>query len=315
MVVGTLRPKPSPLSRGTARVSFTRLLRWYDKHGRDLPWRKTKQAYRILISEIMLQQTQVPRVLLFYQSWLRRFPNWSALADASTAELLRAWAGLGYNRRALALREIARFVVKNGEPKSEEAWLELKGIGPYTAAALAAFSLRQATVPIDTNIRRVLGRFLLGRAFPQPGVDPSLKKRALPTLQKMGRFSDVPQALFDLATNVCKKDPDCAACPLRLSCLAAPKFLSGRVRVPKRMIRKSRERIHRDKRYPDRIYRGRILALVRTEGMVALKKLGSAIDEGFQEDRDKEWLRAMVIRLSKDGMIDCRGGYLSLADG
>ena len=95
-----------------------KLLRWYKKYGRDLPWRKTRDPYKILISEIMLQQTQVPRVLLFYKKWLTLFPSWKTLAKATNAEVIRAWAGLGYNRRALILRDIAKQVAHGGIPQT-----------------------------------------------------------------------------------------------------------------------------------------------------------------------------------------------------
>lgn len=222
---------PSPASK---------LLAWYRKHGRILPWRNTQDPYRILVSELMLQQTQVPRVLMFYPRWLKQFPDWSTLAKASNADVISAWAGLGYNRRALMLRDIAKQVIAYGVPKSEEEWRLLKGIGPYTAAALAAFSLRARTLPIDTNIRRVLGRVLLGKPFPDLADDEKIQKKANAFLPIRGDFHDVPQALFDLATLVCTKTPACEKCPLRNDCPAAKKFLSGKITVPKRTTKKTR---------------------------------------------------------------------------
>ncbi len=289
-----------------------KLLRWYDRHGRKLPWRNTRDPYKILVSEIMLQQTQVPRVLLFYKRWLKQFPNWRTLGKASNADVIRAWAGLGYNRRALILRDVARAISKQGVPHSKVEWRALKGIGPYTAAALAAFSLHERTMPIDTNIRRVLARFELG--IPYVFHDRSDRhysgSRLLP---KRGRFYDIPQALFDLATLICKKVPDCAVCPLRRECEAAPKFLSGRVHLPKQMIKKPPESRHRDKKYPDRIYRGRILKIVREfpEGTF-LSHMGQKCVEAFNPRLDQEWLFAMVDRLIHDGLITRRGNRLTL---
>lgn len=167
-------------------TSVVKLLKWYDKHGRDLPWRKTRDPYCILVSELMLQQTQVPRVLVFYPRWLATFPDWHALASASNADVIKAWAGLGYNRRALMLRDIAKQVVEKGVPQSEEAWRELKGIGPYTSAALAAFSLHHRTMPVDTNIRRVLARVLLGKPFPDLKDDDVIRDAAETFLPKRG---------------------------------------------------------------------------------------------------------------------------------
>ncbi|NBS41699.1 A/G-specific adenine glycosylase, partial [bacterium] len=200
------------------------LLRWYDTHGRDLPWRKTRDPYRILVSEIMLQQTQVSRGLIFYERWLGQFPDWASLAVASNADVIRAWAGLGYNRRALMLRDIARKIVERGVPSTERDWRELKGIGPYTAAAISAFALKQRALPIDTNIRRVLGRLLFGVTYPQPTIDDKIRASIDAILPRRGRFYDVPQSLFDLATMQCAKVPTCATCPMRSVCPAAPKF-------------------------------------------------------------------------------------------
>ncbi|MFA6130759.1 MAG: A/G-specific adenine glycosylase [Patescibacteria group bacterium] len=285
-------------------VLAKKLLTWYRKEGRRLPWRGTRNPYRILVSEIMLAQTQVPRVLLFYSGWMKKFPNWKSLASASNAQVLRAWAGLGYNRRALMLRDIARDIVKRGVPQTEEDWGSLKGIGRYTAAALTVFSLRQIAAPIDTNIRRVIGRAILGLSFPSTADDEKIRKALMREMKASEGFADIPQALFDLATIYCQKEPACALCSLRNECKSAKRFLSGRVRIPSRMTKKTHERIAKNKHYPDRIYRGRILAYVRDHGRVSFEKLGPLIDEGYRPS-DASWLRAMVSRLEADGMVDC----------
>jgi len=313
---------------------WTRLLRWYDKNGRDLPWRKTQDPYRILVSEIMLQQTQVSRGLIFYDRWLKQFPDWRTLAKATNADVIKAWAGLGYNRRALMLRDIARQIVGTnrakvceeivrpheivlhqiaGVPSTEAGWRELKGIGPYTAAAISAFALRQRTLPIDTNIRRVLGRLLFGTTYPQPMTDDKIRKNVDLVLPKRGRFYDVPQAIFDLATTHCAKVPTCASCPMRTVCPTATKFLSGRVRVPKQMVKKAVESKHRDKRFPDRIYRGRILKFVRENGTVEIDEIGPAVDTGYDATDDRDWIVAMVGRMETDGMIRRTQERISLA--
>ncbi len=303
---------------------WTRLLRWYDKNGRDLPWRKTRDPYRILVSEIMLQQTQVSRGLIFYDRWLQQFPDWKTLAKASNADVIKAWAGLGYNRRALMLRDIACQIVGTNRavfarphenravPETEAAWRELKGIGPYTAAAISAFALRQRTLPIDTNIRRVLGRLLFGTTYPQPTIDDKIRANVDRALPKRGRFYDVPQAIFDLATTHCTKVPTCATCPMRTVCPSAEKFLSGRVRVPKQMVKKAVESKHRDKKFPDRIYRGRILKHVRENGSVEIDEIGPVVDAGFDATVDRDWIIAMVRRMEKDGMLSYLGDRVTL---
>jgi A/G-specific adenine glycosylase len=288
------------------------MLKWYRKHGRDLPWRNTHDPYKILVSEVMLQQTQVDRVQVYYKTWLKTFPNWKQLAQASNADVIHAWAGLGYNRRALALRDIAKQVIERGVPTNREEWLQLKGIGPYTSGALAAFALKQRELPIDTNIRRVLGRFYFGTPFPDLKDDKKIDELADHILPKRGHYYDVPQAIFDLATMICTKMPDCASCPLKNECKAAEAFLSGSITPPKRTVKKANERKHRDKRYPDRIYRGRILKIVREQGSVEQNKVGPQIDPHYDQIADEEWVHNMIARLEKDGLLKKSGKRLSL---
>ncbi|MEK7615107.1 MAG: A/G-specific adenine glycosylase [Patescibacteria group bacterium] len=293
-------------------TAATTLLQWYKRSGRDLPWRKTRDPYHILVSEIMLQQTQVDRVKLFYARWLAEFPDWKQLASASNTQVIHAWAGLGYNRRALMLREIARSIVKNGVPQTQSDWQKLKGIGPYTAAAISAFAQQKRTMPIDTNIRRVLGRLLLGLPYPQLADDEKIQKATEVFLPKRGKFYDVPQALFDLANDACGKIPDCGRCPLRKECKAAEKFLRGNIVAPKQMIKKAVERKHRNKPYPDRIYRGRILKLVREEKSAASDAIGSIVDKTYESSLDQKWVEAMIERLVAEGFLKRKGKKLTL---
>lgn len=290
------------------------LLKWYRTHGRDLPWRRTKDPYRILVSEIMLQQTQVERVKAYYRSWLKQFPTWKRLATATNAQVIHAWAGLGYNRRALMLRDVAKFIVEHGVPKTEEGWLVIRGIGPYTAAALSAFAQHRRTLPIDTNIRRVLGRLLLGKPFATLADDETIRSKAENFLPHRGAYYDVPQAIFDLATMICTKNPDCARCPLRRDCPMAERFIAGRVSIPKNSINKSKERRHRNKPHPDRIYRGRILKLVREQGQVGIREFGPLVDPDFNKKLDQKWLDAMIDRLVADQLLNRNGRTVTLPD-
>ena len=168
------------------------LTAWFREHGRDLPWRRTRDPYAILVSEVMLQQTQVERVVPRYLAWLERWPTVEALADASPADVIRAWQGLGYNRRGLNLHRAARVVTERGWP---EDLAELPGVGPYTAAAVASFAFGRPVLPVDTNVRRVQER--TGFAFgPEAG-----------------------QALMDLGATVClARVPRCGVCPLAEAC-------------------------------------------------------------------------------------------------
>ncbi|HEY6958877.1 MAG TPA: A/G-specific adenine glycosylase [Candidatus Limnocylindria bacterium] len=200
------------MEQATARTLRRRLLRWYGASARDLPWRRTRDPYAILVSEVMLQQTQVSRVLPAYAAFLRRFPTLRALARAPLADVLRAWSGLGYNRRARDLHRIAR-AYPQGLPTEVPALDALPGIGSYTAAAVATFA-SGARVPFaDTNIRRVLGRIALGRVATEReavAIDRELMPRESATWH---------HALMDLGATVCRPRPLCDTCPV-LSCRA-----------------------------------------------------------------------------------------------
>lgn len=289
------------------------VLEWYAAHGRDLPWRKTRDAYAVLVSEIMLQQTQVSRVVAYYGRWMKRFPDWKTLAGAKPATVIKMWSGLGYNRRALMLHAAARQVAALGEPRGRAEWLKLKGIGPYTSAAMAMFANKEAHLPVDTNIRRVLGRVYLGLPFPTPAADEALAVRVEPMLPRLRKFYDVPQALFDLANAHCFKQPVCETCPLRKTCAAAPRFLSGLVKAPRRTVVKSFEKVRPGKKHPDRIYRGRILKLAQLhKNGASLRGLGAAIDPSFTPGADHEWLASMLGRLQRDGLVVVRKNKVRL---
>ena len=169
-----------------------RLLAWFAAEGRDLPWRRTRDPYAILVSEVMLQQTQAARAVPRYVAWLERWPTVDALAGASTADVLRAWQGLGYNRRALNLHRAAREIAASGWP---DDLTELAGVGRYTADAVACFAFGRAVLPVDVNVRRVVER--TGGSFDHT----------------------CAQALMDLGATVCiARVPRCGECPLAEEC-------------------------------------------------------------------------------------------------
>ena len=197
-----------------------RLLRWYGRAERPLPWRRTADPYAILVSEMMAQQTQIARVLPAYRRFLRRFPTLAALSRASLGEVLREWSGLGYNRRARDLHRIARSHPA-GLPRTVEALDALPGVGAYTAGAVACFAYGEPVAFADTNIRRVLGRVFLGRiASEQEAVE--LDREHLPK-RAAARWHS---ALMDLGATICTaRTPRCPRCPLHSICLfrtAAP---------------------------------------------------------------------------------------------
>jgi A/G-specific adenine glycosylase len=169
------------------------LLAWYAEVARDLPWRRTTDPYRILVSEVMLQQTQVARVVPRYEAWIARWPDAAALAAAPVADVLAAWVGLGYNRRALRLRAACAVVAEHGWP---EDLTTLPGVGPYTAAAVGSFAFGRQEVAIDTNVARVFARG--GVLTPPPGDAATFN-----------------QATMELGATVCTaRRPRCDACPV-----------------------------------------------------------------------------------------------------
>ena len=190
----------------------TRVLSWYRDSGRDLPWRRTRDPYRVLVSEVMLQQTQVSRVLPAYRRFLRRFPNLRTLSRAPLGDVLREWSGLGYNRRARDLHRIAR--ISRSLPRTVEELDALPGIGAYTASAVACFAFAEPTAFADTNIRRVLGRAILGRV--------ATDREAIDLDARYGSKREPARwhhALMDIGATIClAKRPKCEVCPIRATC-------------------------------------------------------------------------------------------------
>src|SRR5256885_6574658 len=208
-----------------ARQRFQhRLLKWYRQHGRDLPWRQTSDPYKILVSEIMLQQTQVDRVLPKYQEWLTKYPTMEGLAEAPLAEVKETWYPLGYNVRPVRLHAIAReSVARYGGalPKDPERLQAFKGIGRYTAGAIRAFAFREDAPILDTNVMRLLHRGFVGKG------DPKKQKSALWNLSEAlipkGKGYDFHQALMDFCAMVCTaRDPYCLLCPMKDFCKTYP---------------------------------------------------------------------------------------------
>lgn len=206
-----------------------RLLRWFRRRGRQLPWRETRDPYRVLVSEFMLQQTQVSRVVQYYGRFLDRYPTVEALARARPTAVREAWDGLGYYQRARNLHQLAQAVVKrhNGRvPQNPELLLGLPGVGRYTAAAVGSFAYECRTLPVDTNVARVLGR-----AFSITRTDTSRAERRLARLadRLLPRAGKVAwafnQALMDLGATVCTaRRPRCEECPVKSEC----RFVKGR---------------------------------------------------------------------------------------
>jgi len=242
-----------------ARWLRNRIVSWYDDNARDLPWRAADATpWGVLVSEIMLQQTPVARVLPIWTQWLQRWPTPAALAGEEPAAAIRAWARLGYPRRALRLHAAARAIdgLQDGAVPADEAVLRsLPGIGEYTAAAVAAFAFHRRSVVLDTNVRRVLGRILRGEALPSPGVTNAERAEAAALAPIDGpAAARWAVAVMELGALVCTaRSPDCAACPVRTRC----RWLeAGRPEAQDRPRAQGYEGT-------DRQARGRILALLR----------------------------------------------------
>lgn len=217
-------PPRLPLPDFTRRRRFRRrLLGWYACNARELPWRKTQDPYRILVSEVMLQQTQVDRVLPKYKEWLDRFPSFEALAEVPIGDAIRTWFPLGYNDRPRRLHAIARDVVAryNGAlPSDTETLRTFKGIGEYTVGAVQSFAFGKRAAIVDTNVARLLFRIFIGHG----DRSSHMMKRHLWRLSKVllpkKQVFDFNQALMDLGATVCvARTPRCKVCPMRPICV------------------------------------------------------------------------------------------------
>lgn len=194
------------------------LLAHYDRQARDLPWRRDRDPYRVLVSEVMLQQTRVETVLGYYEPWLERFPTVEALAEAGEDEVMKAWEGLGYYRRARNLHAAARVVREEpaGIPTTRDGLRELPGVGEYTAGAVASIAFREPVPAVDGNVRRVLARL-----YDEPDPKGAWLRDRAGGLVHPERPGDWNQALMELGATVCApRGPDCGVCPLARWCAA-----------------------------------------------------------------------------------------------
>jgi A/G-specific adenine glycosylase len=303
-------------SEQIARV-HSHLLQWYTIEYRDLPWRSTHDPYAILVSEMMLQQTQVYRVLPKYQQFLAAFPTLADLAAAPTADVISNWVPLGYNMRAVRLQSIARQVMAEygGRiPDFIEELLKLKGVGRYTAGAIACFAYMKQVATVDTNINRVLHRIFLGLEYPEPKLTNeqmlSLAEQVLPD----GKAYEWNQALMDLGATICtSSNPQCARCPLHEVCNAYTEMLNYSLFPSGAVLRQLRKVAEKKETYQsqpftstNRYFRGRIVDHLRSlpaGQRIPLTTLGPKIKQEFRDD-DLTWLQQLVDRLAKDGLVD-----------
>src|SRR5579872_6709381 len=261
------------------------LLAWYDRHRRVLPWRpaagQRPDAYAVWLSEIMLQQTTVKAVGPYFQKFLARWPDVTELARASLDDVLRMWAGLGYYSRARNLHACAVAVLRDHDgvfPDSEEGLRSLPGIGPYTAAAIAAIAFDRRTMPVDGNIERVVSR-LFALEEPLPQAKPALQKLA-GTLLGSSRAGDSAQALMDLGATICTpRKPACALCPLNEGCVARGR--GDQESFPRKAPRKTGE-----------LRRGAAFVVTRGDHLLVRTRPEKGLLGGMTEVPGSDWLAA-----------------------
>ena len=289
-----------------------KLLSWYKTHGRQLPWRETDDPYKILVSEIMLQQTQVSRVIDKYNSFIHHFPDVYSLAKSSTGKIIREWSGMGYNKRAVNLHKTAKIIVQNhnGEiPKLLDTLISLPGIGRYTASAVVNFAFRLRVPVVDINIKRVIGRVDQGSLFDTNKLAWGAALKYLPEKTKTG---DWHQALMDLGAMVCTaRKPSCESCPLVLNCSASIKFISSKHlnKINTKSPKKTNPAFAGSNRY----YRGKVIEELRGRiSLIKIDHLGILIKQDYSANTDKIWLENLINRLVKDGLIEKKRGMVSL---
>jgi A/G-specific adenine glycosylase len=298
-----------------------RVLDWFGRAGRELPWRATRDPYRVLVAEVLAQQTQAARAAEAWPRFLEHFPDVATLAGATPAEVLRAWQGLGYNRRALALRATAQAVVERGGwPDTVEGLAALPGVGPYTARAVACFALGLQVAPVDTNVARVLARALLGsdpaalgpaarQRLADQALPPTPTGAALPGSSDRGIPSGSPgpprpdpsgrawawsSALMDVGALHCRPRPVCRGCPLEPSC---------RWRALGAAAPPARPRAQAPFATSDRRWRGAVVrVLAGTPGGLDPGALAEAVDAAAAA-RPPGWFEGLLARLQAEGLL------------
>lgn len=268
-----------------------KILSWYEQHKRLLPWREMsddiflqERAYRVLVSEVMSQQTQIQRVVIKYQAWMEKFPTVDALAAASVAEVLQYWSGLGYNRRALNLKKTAEILVREHGgvfPQEEKMLLQLPGIGEYTARAVLCFAFGKQVAVVDTNVRRViLTQVQIVKRKSQHVTEKDFYDIAQQLLPE-GRAYEWNQALMDYAGAVLKQE--------KIPIPKQSKFIGSH-----------------------RYYRGQVLKALLQKKTISVSEIGFVIKKGYTE-KEKTWLRRLLNELKEEGFIHVTDEAISLA--
>ena len=315
------------------RIFTEEIWRWYALHKRDLPWRDlaiaddSERAYRILVSEVMLQQTQVSRVKIVYKVFLERFPSLADLSHASNGAVIQAWRGMGYNNRALRLRDAARVVMlrhKGVFPSNMESLESLPGVGHYTAAAIRNFTFNIPTPCLDTNIRRILHRAFVGPER-EDGLwvksDAYLLELAEEVLERAllrkGEFDarNWHAALMDFGSLVCtKRNPRWDICPLTKAGVMKAAYKVPIANRQSPIIKKEPGRMVGSKFIPNRIFRGKIVEELRDakQGLPP-SEIGRRICIDWNTEH-RAWLSGLIETLKRDRLVCVRSGKVMLSD-
>jgi A/G-specific adenine glycosylase len=284
----------------------TKILDWYQVNKRDLPWRQIpfgtslqqRDAYKILLSEVMAQQTQISRVIPKYEAWLKEFPTVSHLAKGSVADVLRLWSGLGYNRRALNLKKAAEIIVRdhNGEfPRDEKLLLSLPGIGQYTARALLCFAFNQQVAVVDTNVRKViLTQFINHHA----GGVQHLSKEDHFNVRDSGQASMTDVEIQEIATQLLPHG-------------LAYDWNQALMDYAGAMLKKEKIKLPKQSKFvgSHRYYRGQVLKTLLEKKKLSVAELGSQI----KKDYDEVWLQSLVSELRDEGFIKVEEEMITLS--
>lgn len=287
-------PVPKRVLTKKRSLFAQKVLRWYKRNGRhDLPWRQTKDPYKILVSEIMLQQTQVERVIGKYGEFLRAFPTLQVLAKAPVSAVIQAWSGMGYNRRALYLKRTAEAVVKKHHgifPKTLEELKELPGVGGYTARALLVFAFGQPFIAPDVNVLRILRR-----SFCPPEMSEKELILIGDRLVTARTAYTINQSLMDIGRTICTtRKSKTSHCPLHDQCAA-----NDGVGVLKKRIEPAFAGV------PRRIWRGRIVEVLRKQKKISVHRLLPQL--GIQKDtQSQEWIVEVLSQLQREHLIVVR---------
>jgi A/G-specific adenine glycosylase len=290
------------------------LLDWHAGRGLQAPWRISGDPYQCLVAAMMAQQTQMSRVLPCYERFVAAFPTVESLAAASRGDVIRVWAGMGYNQRAVRLHNAARTIAANGWPRDAASLEQINGIGPFTAAIIASFSFGQQSACVDTNVRRVLGR-LAG--------DERIDGVALQRLADESIAASVParwnQALMDYGATVCVPRPKCGECVVSRWCASRPAFDTPPTMVADRRAKyAARPRVKRDTPFEGsaRYYRGRIIDLLCSlppGGSIALRSLPRLIVNGATPP-DTTAIRELCEALQREGLVEIARGRVALPE-